>query len=207
MDRLDYAFVIFFITLGPIKCLAPFLHTTANFDAPTKRMLAFRGTIIATIVGLFIVYIGNSMREKWGVGRPDLLVTFGILLLLSALEMLRSAQHPEPAEAPPESPKGLALSPIAFPIIITPYGIVALLVFAAVAENQVAFLEGVFGLFIGIMILNFFAMIFAKQILGFIRPQVLQAIGWVLSVLQASLAVTALMSGLRLGLFAAPVGY
>lgn len=199
MDRLEYAFVIFFITLGPIKCMAPFLQLTANFDARTKRSLALRGSLIAALVGLFIVFVGNSLREKWQIGQPDLMITFGILLLISALQQLTHAEHASESGAPPTDPAGLALSPIAFPIIITPYGIAALLLFAAVAEDREVFLTGVFGLFLALMAVNAAAMIFARQILFVVRPQILRAFGWVLGVLQASLAVYAIMSGLRLG--------
>lgn len=201
MDRLDYAFIIFFVTLGPIKCLVPFLRVTAKFDQPTKRSIALKGTIVASIVGLFIVFVGNLMRTKWGISSPDLYVTFGILLLISSLQQLSAAQHHPPAEEPPDDPKGVAMSPIAFPTIITPYGIAALLTFAAVAADRRSFLIGVGVLYLGIMVMNYLSMIFARQIVGFIRPQVLQAIGWVLAVLQASLAVYAITDGLRIGLF------
>jgi len=204
MDRLDYAFVIFFVTLGPLKCMGPFLRVTARFDAATKSRIALKGTLIATAVGLFIVFVADSLRTRWGIGQPDLMITFGILLLLSALEQLRSAEHPHAAPAPPEDAKGMALSPVAFPIVITPYGIVALLLFAAVAESRQSFLIGVFGLFLLIMVMDYLSMVFARQVLGVLRPQVLQAVGWVLAVLQASLAVYAILSGLRLGLFSSP---
>ncbi len=204
MDRLEYAFVIFFITLGPIKCIGPFLHETARFDGPTRQKVALKGTLMATVVGLFIVFVADALRAKWEIARPDLLVTFGVLLLVASLQQLSAATGHQHSTEPPESPKGVALSPVAFPIIITPYGIVALLMFAAVVESTRTFLFGVFGLFLLIMLLNYLAMVFARQIVGFVRPQVLQAIGWVFAVLQASLAIHALLYGLRTGLFAGP---
>lgn len=201
MDRLEYAFVIFFITLGPIKCLVPFIRTTAHFDEKTKRSLAVKGTLIASVVGLFILLVGNGLRSNWGIAQPDLLITFGVLLFVAAMQQLANAQsHPAPAD-PPSEPQGLAMSPIAFPTIITPFGIVALLTFAAVAEARQSFLLGICVIFLVMMVLNLLAMMFARQILGFIRPQVLQAFGWLLAVLQASLAIHAIMSGLRMGLF------
>jgi hypothetical protein len=48
-------------------------------------------------------------------------------------------------------------------------------------------------------------MIFAGPILRTITPQALQPFGWVMAVLQASLAVLALMQGLRLGLLGQPL--
>jgi multiple antibiotic resistance protein len=206
MDKLQYVFVIFFVTLGPIKLFGPFLHLTANFDERSKRRLARRGTMIATVVGLCSVFLGNTLREKWGIERPDLLVTFGILLLISALHQLGSAEHPQPPQpSPPAGTRHLSFSPVAFPMIITPYGIVAMLLFAAVAPSTQSFLLGTFGVFAGIMLLDYLGMIFAGPILRTITPQALQVFGWVLAVLQASLAVLALMQGLRLGLLDEPI--
>jgi multiple antibiotic resistance protein len=130
-----------------------------------------------------------------------LLITFGILLLISSLEALRAAQSPAARPDPPESPVGLALSPLAFPVIITPYGIAALLLFAAVAQGR-TFVIGTFGLFALIMLLNYLSMTFARPILAVLKPQVLQVIGWILGVLQLSAAVFAITVGLKDGLLA-----
>ncbi|WP_159832501.1 MarC family protein, partial [Novosphingobium sp. TCA1] len=156
-----------------------------------------KAAVLATIVGLIIIFIGDNMREKWGIEREDLLVTGGLLLLIGALDSIKSAQHPHEKEAPPQSPDGLALSPVTFPIIITPYGIVALLLFAAVAGNTQTFVMGVFAIFLGMMIADYLAMIFSGPILRFVRPGSLMAFGWLVSVLQAALAVHAILSGLR----------
>jgi multiple antibiotic resistance protein len=202
MDRLEYISIIMFVTLGPLKVVGPFTQLTARFDASVRRGLALKATLVSTLTGLFIVFGADIMRSQWRVGTADLLVTFGILILLAAMHDLKSAEEGAPTQDPPSDPKGLAMSPIAFPTIITPYGIAALLVFAAVAEengNLLGLLE-VFGV---LMVLNFLAMVFSRQVLAVVRPQLLRAIGWVLSVLQASLAVAAISKGLSEGLLAA----
>jgi multiple antibiotic resistance protein len=201
MDRLEFVAIIFFVTLGPLKTIGPFAQLTRNFEAKIRHSLAIRSTLIASITGLFIIFIANVMRVQWGIGRPELLITFGILLMISSLEALRAAQSPAARPDPPESPAGLALSPLAFPVIITPYGIAALLLFAAVAQGQ-TFIVGTFGLFLLVMLLNYLSMVFARPILAVLRPQILQVIGWILGVLQLSAAVFAITVGLTDGLLA-----
>jgi multiple antibiotic resistance protein len=199
MNKLSFAFIIFFVTLGPIKVIPAYAQLTRNFSPEQRRDLALKAALLATIVGLAIIFLGDILRQNWGIERADLLVTGGLLLLIGALESIKQAQHSHPPEAPPTSPEGLALSPVTFPIIITPYGIVALLLFAAVAADTQTFVTGVFVIFLGMMIADYLAMIFAEPILKFIRPGTLLAFSWLISVLQAALAVHAILDGLRQG--------
>ncbi|WP_313392896.1 MarC family protein [Sphingobium yanoikuyae] len=197
MNDLSFVLVIFFVTLGPIKVIAAFAQLTSQLPDGERRALALRSTLIATAVGFLILFIGDNLRQNWQIASPDLLLTGGLLLLIGALEAVKNAQHAPPPGAPPTSAKGLAMSPVTFPIIITPYGIVALLLFAAVAGDTRTFLTGVFGIFLGMMVADFLAMIFARQLLGFIHAGTLMAFGWMIAVLQAALAIHAIMSGLQ----------
>lgn len=201
MDRLEYIAIIMFVTLGPLKVVGPFTQLTARFDANVKQSLALKATLVATLTGLFIIFGADAMRSQWGVGTADLMVTFGILILLASLHDLKSAQEAAHPVEPPSDPKGLAMSPVAFPMIITPYGIAALLVFAAIAP-EFGYLIGLLTIFGTLMVLNYLAMVFSRQVLAVARPQLLRAIGWVLAVLQASLAVAAITKGLNEGLLA-----
>ena len=149
MNDLSFVLVIFFVTLGPIKVIAAFAQLTSQLPDGERRALALRSTLIATAVGFLILFIGDNLRQNWQIASPDLLLTGGLLLLIGALEAVKNAQHAPAPGAPPTSAKGLAMSPVTFPIIITPYGIVALLLFAAVAGDTRTFLTGVFGIFLG----------------------------------------------------------
>jgi multiple antibiotic resistance protein len=92
---------------------------------------------------------------------------------------------------------------LTFPLIVTPYGIAALIaVFAAGREatpTQIYVLLGV------VMLLNLLTMLFVRQIM---RPPVLlvlQLVGAVLGILQVALAVQIVIRGLReLGVLALP---
>ncbi|CAM5454846.1 MarC family protein [Sphingobium scionense] len=197
MNDLSFVMIIFFVTLGPIKVIPAFAQLTSEIAEGDRRALAIKASLLATAVGLLILFLGNKLRANWQIGSADLLMTGGVLLLIGALDAIKNAQQRPDTQAPPQSTRGLALSPVTFPIIITPYGIVALLLFAAVAENAQTFLVGVFGIFLGMMVADCLAMIFARQLLGFIRIGTLMAFGWLVAVLQAALAIHAIMSGLQ----------
>lgn len=197
MNDLSFVLIIFFVTLGPIKVIPAYAQLTREIPAGDRRALAIKATLLATAVGFLILFLGDKLRANWQIGSADLLMTGGILLLIGALDAIKNAEHRPGAQEPPQSTKGLALSPVTFPIIITPYGIVALLLFAAVAGDTQTFLIGVFGIFLGMMVADCLAMIYARQLLGFIRIGTLMAFGWLIAVLQAALAIHAFMTGLQ----------
>ncbi|WP_313330893.1 MarC family protein [Sphingobium yanoikuyae] len=197
MNDLSFVLIIFFVTLGPIKVIPAYAQLTREISAGDRRALAIKATLLATAVGFLILFLGDKLRANWQIGSADLLMTGGILLLIGALDAIKNAEHRPDAQEPPQSTKGLALSPVTFPIIITPYGIVALLLFAAVAGDTQTFLIGVFGIFLGMMIADCLAMSYARQLLGFIRIGTLMAFGWLIAVLQAALAIHAFMTGLQ----------
>lgn len=197
MNDLSFVLIIFFVTLGPIKVIPAYAQLTREIPAGDRRALAIKATLLATAVGFLILFLGDKLRANWQIGSADLLMTGGILLLIGALDAIKNAEHRPDAQEPPQSTKGLALSPVTFPIIITPYGIVALLLFAAVAGDTQTFLIGVFGIFLGMMVADCLAMIYARQLLGFIRIGTLMAFGWLIAVLQAALAIHAFMTGLQ----------
>ena len=197
MNDLSFVLIIFFVTLGPIKVIPAYAQLTSQLSESDRRGLAIKATLLATAVGFLILFLGDKLRQNWQIGSADLLLTGGVLLLIGALEAIKNAQHRPDAQEPPQSAKGLALSPVTFPIIITPYGIVALLLFAAVAGDTQTFLIGVFGIFLGMMVADSLAMIYARKLLGFIRIGTLMAFGWLIAVLQAALAIHAFMTGLQ----------
>jgi len=96
---------------------------------------------------------------------------------------------------PQPSTKMLALSPLAFPTIITSYGLAAfILINAAVPPEQDI---EVYKVFIEVMVLNLVALLFARPIIKYLST-VLTILGAVLGVLQVALAVQMIILAMRM---------
>ncbi len=89
----------------------------------------------------------------------------------------------------------LASNPLAYPIIVTPQGIAAVIVFATLAPNLEARLM-IYGQLAAIMALDLLAMLFARVILRWLSTP-LQVLGTVLSIVQVALGLQIIISGLR----------
>ena len=206
-------FTFLFLTLGPLKIIGPFASMTRGCDAAFKRRLAIRGIVIATVALLAAATIGANILQQWGISLGSMRLTAGIVLFLVALRpVLEQYATHEPrthaeisADAPPSSPSALAFSPLAFPAIVTPYGIAALII--AVMLSRAAMIP-ILGVVAIVLLLNLLAMLFADRILKapFVAP-VLGIVGAVLGVLQIALGVQAVVDGLRiLGIVGAGAG-
>lgn len=208
-----YVFTIFFLTLGPLKIIPVMAAATAGLAWRDVAALAVKAGLLATAIALAIFWGGNYVVASWRVSVEAIAIAGGLLLFVTALKTITSFSL---AEMPPAAPAADAanravpgwrtlfgllerpvLSPIVIPATITPIGVVALFYFAAATHGDPAFQGAILLVLLQIMALNFLAMLFAGPILRAIGLPVLQAIGWVMSALQAALAIQIILGALR----------
>ena len=206
-------FTFLFLTLGPLKIIGPFAEMTRGRDAAFRRELAYRGAAVAAVGLLVAVTIGTRILDKWGISVGALLLTAGIVLFLVALRPVleQYAGHDARAEAAQtaatsEHPsKALAITPLAFPTIVTPYGVAVLILLMALGANRAIGILAVTAAVLGVDLL---AMLGADRILRtpFVRTLLL-IIGMVLGILQVALGIQTAAAGVRLlGLAGAGAG-
>ena len=85
---------------------------------------------------------------------------------------------------------------ITFPIVVTPYGIAALIVVLANSPNAER-TGAILLILVGVMLLNLLAMVYARRIMGGVTVMILQIVGAVLGVLQVALAIEMILLALR----------
>ena len=186
-------FTFLFLMLGPFKIIDPFLKIVKGADLAFTRRIALRSTLLASLVLLIAAFLGETALSSYGISLPVLALSGGIILFLVALgHILREFVPPTPphettSEPVPTPTLNMALSPLAFPTIVTPYGIAALIVLLALSPNTNARLV-IGAIVLAIMLLNLIVMLVAR----FMRPWVgalLQVLGAVLSVIQVALGL------------------
>lgn len=183
-------FTFFFLMLGPVKILVPFVKMTKDTDARFRRKLALMAALISTIGCLAAAFMGQRAMKSYHISISALMLAGGIILFVVALRMIiQMYSSPHGNETPPSAPTlALAAYPLSFPTIVTPYGIAMLIIFMSAAqdvERQV----GIISILFVIMILNLLTMLFAHTILKFIGVITLFILGSVLGVLQVALGI------------------
>lgn len=187
-----------FMMMGPIGLIPTFAGLTAGADPALRRRIALRAYKYACIALAIAVGIGAGVLTAWGASRPSLVAAAGLLLALTSLRHLLGGAHGGNATAaPPPADEKLALSPIAFPSIVTPHGVGVLIVFVSYAPTA-SIKATILGVALAIMTLNLLAMLYAQRLMQWIGVVPLTILGAVFGVLQVALGIEMVASGVSL---------
>lgn len=194
---LGQIFTLFFVTLGPLKILGPFAQLTHEADETLVKKIAQRAFVLAVIAAVVGAYLGRALIESWSIPAPAVLLAGGVIFVLVGLNLVLEQYHPaHPAPPPlPADPMAAAMR-VTFPLVVTPYGIAALIV--VLANSHTAGREAaILAILLSVMVLNLLAMLFARKVMGGITLMALQILGAVLGVLQIALAIEMILRALR----------
>jgi multiple antibiotic resistance protein len=191
-----FIFTIFMLTLGPIKTVPAFFALTQDQAPAEARALAVKGAMAATAVSLVIAVLMTAVAATWRISADDLRLAGGILLFAAARETI--GQFGRPASPPSAlDHKHQAVTPLAIPIIVSPWGVTAILFFSELAYGDQQMSASVIGILLLIMVLNLAGMLLARRIIAGVGMISFQVLGWIFAVLQAGLAVDAVVTSLR----------
>jgi multiple antibiotic resistance protein len=193
-------FTVLFLMLGPFKVIGPFFKVTRGADAQLSRQIALWATVFSALALLIAGFLGESFLRRYGVPLPVLALSGGIIFFLGALKnVLEQFEAPEPQLAavaiPPAAAMKVALSPLAFPAIVTPYGIAALVVIVAMSESGESRLT-VAAVVVAITVLNLIVMLVARR-LQTVFAIALPILGAVLGIVQVALGLQIINNSLR----------
>ncbi len=193
-------FSFFFITMGPIKLILPFLAATANADWRLRRAIALRTFLISTVVVVVLAIFGDELTSRWGISRAGISITGSVILFVWSLTfLLAESTPPKPSDSPEPPTLEMAAFPLTIPATITPAGVAAILYFTMTSPPGDLKVMAVFiSMLVAVMILNLVSMLGARWILKAIGgPVTLRVAGAVLAVLQASLAIEVLIRSIQ----------
>jgi multiple antibiotic resistance protein len=191
-----------FLLLGPIKIVGPFVKLTRGAEPRLCRQLAVRGILLAAgALGAAAIF-GEKVLDNFRIGVPVLAITGGLILFLAALNTVMQ-QFRGPAGGDADNAPlslNLAASPLAFPIIVTPAGIAAVIIFVTLSPDLVGKLT-IGLLLLVILILDLIAMLYARAVLKWLALP-LYILGVVLGVIQVALGLNIILVNLsRIGVF------
>ncbi|WP_246707680.1 MarC family protein [Ensifer oleiphilus] len=193
-------FFMLFLMLGPIKILMPFVAITTNCDPRLRRRMATRAILFSAAALAIAGLLGRTMLENFEISLPVLAMTGGIILFLVALRTVlqQSVNMPDHVTEAGQKPDlKLALNPLAFPTIVTPYGIAAVIVFATLSGGHQTEGLTLAAIVLLILVMDWAAMMFAETILRWIGTS-LQVLAVVLGVTQAALGLQIILHSLSL---------
>ena len=124
------AFVTMFVIIDPIGLAPLFVALTRGMTDQQRRAIALRATATGMLILLAFAAFGEALLGFVGISMPAFRVAGGILLFLTALEMLfekrtqRRENQSDTAEASDEDP---SVFPLAIPLIAGPGAIASVI--------------------------------------------------------------------------------
>ena len=135
---------------------------------------------------MLAVFVDHPMLSAWRGTPQALTAATGLLLLLTSLQPLVGWHAIAPPSAIPIGTDAdlerVALSPLAFPIIVPPFAVGVLVLFSAIVHDLTSQLQMV-GVAFTLLLIDLLAMRAARRIMAVIGTSGLQVIGAVFGVL------------------------
>ena len=122
------AFVTMFVVIDPIGLAPLFVALTHGMSDQARRRIALRATIIAVAILLAFATFGEALLSFIGISMPAFRVAGGVLLFLTALDMLferRTKRREDRSEE--EDSDDPSVFPLAIPLIAGPGSIASVI--------------------------------------------------------------------------------
>ncbi|AKQ65261.1 Membrane protein, MarC family [Myxococcus hansupus] len=190
---------IFFV-VDPIGVVPLFLAMTAGDTQEKVRRTAMRACLVACGMMLFFALFGGVIFKVFGVSLGAFRVAGGILLLITALDMLR-ARPSETRTTPSEEQEGVvkedvAIVPLAIPLLAGPGAIATAMVLMAKGDTLVSALP-----VLAAVVLTFVSSYFILRASGLIQRVLRQSgvaiVERVMGLILAAIAVQFMADGAK----------
>ena len=145
------AFTALFVVIDPIGLAPLFVALTAGRSARARWFIGLRACIVAAAILIVFTLAGEAVLNFLGISMPAFRIAGGLLLFLTALDMLfdrRTKRREEKAEPGENDP---SVFPLALPLIAGP-GAIATMILLADGSDALGVVSAI-GVMLGVLAL------------------------------------------------------
>lgn len=200
LPALIAAFTTLFIIIDPPGLAPLFLALTQGMSRKKRRAVGARACIIGGVLLLVFLFLGEAVLDFAGISMPAFRIAGGVLLFLTALEMLfqkrQARREDNAATGAAEHDEDPSVFPLAVPLIVGPGAITTIILFAGQANGPADFVA-IAGVMFAVLA-TVFAFFLASELLENVLGKTgLNIITRVLGMLLAALAVQFVLDGIQ----------
>lgn len=189
-------FMGFFAIMNPVSNLTVFLSLTEGADKETKNRISKKAMLTAFIVVIIFMILGEIIFNMFGITIPAFKITGGILVFIVGFDMIGSKKSPAHRLERVNIDEGIAISPLAIPMIAGPGTIVTAMNF--VSRNTWRHSLVVIVVFAFVCLLNFFTLRASEIIIKRLGHNVIAVIGKLMGLIIAIIGTDMIIQGLKL---------
>ena len=200
LPALIAAFTTLFIIIDPPGLAPVFIALTQGMTAQQRRAIAVRAFFVASALMMVFLLLGEAVLGFVGISMDAFRIAGGILLFLTALDMLfqrrQARREDSAAEGQAEHQDDPSVFPLSLPLIVGPGAITTVILLAGQAQGA-ADLAAIAGVIIAVLLIVLIAFLAAPTIERALGKTGLNIVTRVLGMLLAALAVQFVLDGLR----------
>ena len=197
-DQFIPVFVTLFVVIDPIGLTPIFLALTKGASMAARRAIALRALGVAAVLLTLFGLFGQQVLDFLGISMPAFRIAGGLLLFLTALDMLferRSQRRKDQSETSIEAADDPSVFPLATPLIGGPGAMAAMILLAGQTDSalELAAVHLVMLAVLVVVLVLFLGAGLLERVLGETGINVLTRL---LGMLLAALAVQFVLDGL-----------
>ena len=192
------AFATLFVVIDPIGLTPIFIALTAGTDTRHRRGVALRACATAATVLLLFAFLGEQVLGFIGISMPAFRIAGGILLFLTALDMLferRTKRRADQAGQEEDFPDP-SVFPMGIPLIAGPGSIASVILLTGQADDA-AGVASVLAVLLGVLLIVLLFFLSAGVIERALGKIGITVVTRLLGMLLAALSVQFVLDGLR----------
>lgn len=192
------AFTTLFVIIDPIGLLPLFVALTQGMTAAQRRAIALRASLLAVGVLLLFGLLGEAVLSFVGISMPAFRIAGGVLLFLTALDMLferRTKRREDQAEEEEDRPDP-SVFPLAVPLMAGPGAIASMILLTGQTEGDLAMTAATFGVMIAVIGIAFVLFLAGTSLERAMGKTGINVVTRLLGMLLAALAVQFILDGL-----------
>jgi len=191
------AFATLFVVIDPPGLVPLFIALTRGMNAEKRSAMARRACIIATVLLMLFGLAGETVLGFIGISMPAFRIAGGILLFLTALDMLfeRRTQRREGQQADPDHDP--SVFPLATPLIAGPGAIATMILLVGQSGPGWGGTAAVMGLLLIMMLATYLFLLASPLLERLLGRTGTIVITRLLGMLLAALSVQFVIDGVR----------
>ncbi|MGB3408419.1 MAG: MarC family protein [Jannaschia sp.] len=188
------AFAALFVVIDPIGLAPIFVALTAGMTVRARRAIAFRACAIAAGILIVFALAGEGLLTFLGISMPAFRIAGGLLLFLTALEMLfekRTQRRGGQAETHTADP---SVFPLALPLTAGP-GAIATMILLTDGASAIGAAQAI-GVMLAVVAVVLILFLLATPMERALGPTGINVVTRLLGMLLAALSVQFVLDGL-----------
>lgn len=198
LDDILKQFVLLWSVIDPIGTVPVYIALTAGLADPgLARRIAIKATVIATLVLLFFVVLGEILLDALGIPLPAFQVAGGIILFMFATTMIFGESKPEEELHLVERGIQSAVFPLAIPSIASPGAMMAAVLLTDNNRFSLVHQSITFAVIVVVLLITLGFMLLATHIQRAIGESGASVVSRVMGLILASVAINAVLAGIQ----------